>query len=85
MTETFLQHHGWVLVSLLGGLLVTLMLLLGAQIHLVNYHLGTLQKQAVLKATGRKWIFAFARPLVVGAAFGDLVHPAYRLCHLQQN
>ena len=66
MTETFLQHHGWVLVSLLGGLLVTLMLLLGAQIHLVNYHLGTLQKQAVLKATGRKWIFAFAVFVVLG-------------------
>ena len=66
MTETFLQHHGWVLVSLLGGLLVTLMLLLGANIHLVNYHLGTLQKQAVLKATGRKWIFAFAALVVLG-------------------
>ena len=66
MTETFLLHHGWVLVSLLGGLLVTLMLLPGAQIHLVNYHLGTLQKRAVLKATGRKWIFAFAALVVLG-------------------
>ena len=66
MTETFLLHYGWVLFSLLGGLLVTLMLLPGAQIHLVNYHLGTLQKRAVLKAAGRKWIFAFAALVVLG-------------------
>lgn len=66
MTETFLLHYGWVLVSLLGGLLVTLMLLLGAQIHLVNYRLGMLQKRAVLKAAGRKWIFAFAALVALG-------------------
>ena len=66
MTETFLMHHGWVLVSLLGGLLVTLMFIMGANIHLVNYHLGTLQKQAVLKATGRKWLFAFAVLVMLG-------------------
>ena len=75
MTETFLQHHGWVLVSLLGGLLVTLMLLLGANIHLVNYHLGTLQKRAVLKATGRKLLFVFAALVV----FGVTVYAAFPL------
>ena len=75
MTETFLLHYGWVLVSLLGALLVTLMLLLGAQIHLVNYHLGTLQKRAVLKAAGRKWIFVFAALVV----FGVTVYGAFPL------
>ena len=75
MTETFLLHYGWVLVSLLGGLLVTLMLLQGAQIHLVNYRLGMLQKRAVLKAAGRKWIFAF----VALVALGVTVYAAFPL------
>ena len=75
MTETFLQHYGWVLVSLLGGLVVTLVFILGANLHLGSFHLGRLQKQAVVKATGRKWIFAFAALVV----FGGVVYAAFPL------
>ena len=60
MTETFLQYYGWVLVSLLGGLLTTLTFVLGANLHLGNFRLDAFRRQAILKATARKWIFALA-------------------------
>ena len=68
MTETFLQNYGWVLVSLLGGLLVTLMFLMGANLLLGNSRLDMLRKWAVLKATGRKLGFAILALLAFGAA-----------------
>lgn len=60
MTETFLQNYGWVVVSLLGGLLVALMFVMGANLHLGNFRLDALRKRAVLKATGRRWLYAVA-------------------------
>ena len=68
MTETFLQNYGWVLISLLGGLVVALMFVMGANLHLGNYRLDAIRKKAVLKATGRRWIYALAALLVFGGA-----------------
>ena len=39
MTYEFLQNYWWILVALLGGLLVALMFVQGANIHLVNHRL----------------------------------------------
>ena len=75
MTNTFLQNYGWVVVSLLGGLLVALMFVMGANLHLGSFQLDTLRKQAVLKATRRKWIYAVAALLV----FGGAVYAAFPL------
>ena len=41
MTYEFLQNYWWILVALLGGLLVALMFVQGANIHLVNHRLGS--------------------------------------------
>lgn len=68
MTETFLQNYGWVLISLLGGLVVALMFVMGANLHLGNYRLDAIRKKAVLKATGRRWIYALAALVVFGGA-----------------
>ena len=64
MTEAFLQNYGWVVVSLLGGLLVALMFVMGANLHLGNFRLDTLRKWAVLKATSRRWAYALAALVV---------------------
>lgn len=64
MTDIFLQKYGWVVVSLLGGLLVALMFVMGANLHLGNFRLDTLRKRAVLKATSRRWAYALAALVV---------------------
>ena len=69
MTYTFLQNYWWVLVSLLGGLLVALMFVQGANIHLVNHRLDDVQKRMILNSTGRKWELTFTTLVTFGGAF----------------
>ena len=69
MTYTFLQEYWWVLVSLLGGLLVALMFVQGANWHLTNRRLDDSQKRMVLNATGRKWELTFTTLVTFGGAF----------------
>ncbi len=69
MTYTFLQNYWWVLVSLLGGLLVALMFVQGANIQLVNPRLDRMRKRMVLNATGRKWELTFTTLVTFGGAF----------------
>jgi cytochrome d ubiquinol oxidase subunit II len=69
MTYEFLQNYWWVLISLLGGLLVALMFVQGANIHLVNPNLDKTQKRMVLNATGRKWELTFTTLVTFGGAF----------------
>lgn len=66
MTETFLQNYGWVLVSLLGGLLVALMFVMGANLLLGSVNLDLLRKRAVFKAAGRKCGYAVLSLLAFG-------------------
>ena len=69
MTYTFLQNYWWVLVSLLGGLLVALMFVQGANLHLGNKKLDKDQKRLLLNATGRKWELTFTTLVTFGGAF----------------
>ena len=69
MTYEFLQNYWWVLVSLLGGLLVALMFVQGANVHLVNPRLDETQKRMVLNSTGRKWELTFTTLVTFGGAF----------------
>ena len=69
MTYTFLQNYWWVLVSLLGGLLVALMFVQGANVQLVNPRLDGLRKRMALNATGRKWELTFTTLVTFGGAF----------------
>ena len=69
MTYEFLQNYWWVLVSLLGGLLVALMFVQGANLQLGNRNLDETQKRMVLNATGRKWELTFTTLVTFGGAF----------------
>ncbi len=69
MTYTLLQNYWWILVALLGGILVALMFVQGANIHLVNRKLDDAQKRMILNATGRKWELTFTTLVTFGGAF----------------
>ena len=69
MTYEFLQNYWWILVALLGGLLVALMFVQGANIHMVNHRLDDVQKRMILNSTGRKWELTFTTLVTFGGAF----------------
>ena len=69
MSYTFLQNYWWCLISLLGGLLVFLMFVQGANLHLGNCKLSDLQKRMILNSTGRKWELTFTTLVTFGGAF----------------
>ena len=69
MTYEFLQNYWWILVALLGGLLVALMFVQGANVHLVNHRLDDVQKRMILNSTGRKWELTFTTLVTFGGAF----------------
>jgi cytochrome d ubiquinol oxidase subunit II len=69
MTYEFLQNYWWVLIALLGGLLVALMFVQGANLHLGNRTLSDTQKRMILNSTGRKWEFTFTTLVTFGGAF----------------
>ena len=69
MTYEFLQNYWWVLVSLLGGLLVALMFVQGANVQLLNPRLDQMRKRMVLNASGRKWELTFTTLVTFGGAF----------------
>ena len=69
MSYEFLQNYWWVLIALLGGLLVALMFVQGANLHLGNRLLSDTQKRMVLNATGRKWELTFTTLVTFGGAF----------------
>ena len=69
MSYEFLQNYWWCLISLLGGLLVFLMFVQGANIHLGNRAFSDLQKRMILNSTGRKWELTFTTLVTFGGAF----------------
>ena len=69
MSYIFLQNYWWCLISLLGGLLVFLMFVQGANLHLVNPRLTAIEKSMVVNSTGRKWELAFTTLVTFGGAF----------------
>ena len=69
MTYTFLQNYWWFLIALLGGLLVFLMFVQGANAQLGNRTFSDLQKRMILNSTGRKWELTFTTLVTFGGAF----------------
>ena len=69
MTHEFLQNYWWCLIALLGGLLVALMFVQGANLHLGNRALSDAQKRLILNSTGRKWELTFTTLVTFGGAF----------------
>ena len=69
MTYVLLQNYWWILIALLGGLLVALMFVQGANLHLGNRGLSDTQKRMILNSTGRKWELTFTTLVTFGGAF----------------
>jgi len=69
MSYEFLQNYWWCLIALLGGLLVALMFVQGANLHLGNRVLSDIQKRMILNSTGRKWELTFTTLVTFGGAF----------------
>ena len=69
MSYTFLQNYWWFLIALLGGLLVFLMFVQGANLQLGNRAFADLQKRMILNSTGRKWELTFTTLVTFGGAF----------------
>ena len=69
MSYEFLQNYWWCLIALLGGLLVALMFVQGANLHLGNRTLDDTQKRMILNSTGRKWELTFTTLVTFGGAF----------------
>ena len=69
MSYEFLQNYWWCLIALLGGLLVALMFVQGANLHLGNRVLSDTQKRMILNSTGRKWELTFTTRVTFGGAF----------------
>ena len=69
MTYEFLQNYWWCLIALLGGLLVALMFVQGANLHLGNRKLDDTRKRMILNSTGRKWELTFTTLVTFGGAF----------------
>ena len=69
MSDIFLQNYWWFLIALLGGLLVFLMFVQGANLHLGNRTLSDLHKRMILNSTGRKWELTFTTLVTFGGAF----------------
>ena len=69
MSYEFLQNYWWCLIALLGGLLVALMFVQGANLHLGNKALDDTRKRMILNSTGRKWELTFTTLVTFGGAF----------------
>jgi len=69
MTYEFLQNYWWCLIALLGGLLVFLMFVQGANLQLTGRALSEDQKKLLLASTGKKWELTFTTLVTFGGAF----------------
>lgn len=69
ITYTFLQQYWWFLVSLLGGLLVFLMFVQGANNLIFQVGRDETERTMIVNSTGRKWEFTFTTLVTFGGAF----------------
>ena len=69
MTYTFLQQYWWMLVSLLGGLLVFLLFVQGANNLIFLFGQNETERRLIVQATGRKWELTFTTLVTFGGAF----------------
>lgn len=69
MTYEFLQHYWWLLIAVLGGLLVFLMFVQGANSMIFQLGKTDIERRLVVNSTGRKWEFTFTMLVTFGGAF----------------
>jgi cytochrome bd ubiquinol oxidase subunit II len=69
ISQLFLQHYWWIIVSILASLLVFLMFVQGGQSMIYSLPLNDLQKTMIVNTMGRKWEFTFTTLVTFGGAF----------------
>ena len=69
ITYEFLQEYWWFLISLLGGLLVFLLFVQGANFLIFIAGKDEDQRQLIVNSTGRKWELTFTTLVTFGGAF----------------
>ena len=69
MTYVFLQHYWWFIISLLGGLLVFLLFVQGANSMIFQLGKTEEERRMLVNSTGRKWEFTFTTLVTFGGAF----------------
>ncbi len=69
ISQVFLQHYWWIIISVLGSLLVFLMFVQGGQTMIYSLPRTALQKTMIINALGRKWEFTFTTLVTFGGAF----------------
>lgn len=65
----FLQQYWWFIISLLGGLLVFLMFVQGANAMIFSLGRTEAERTMLVNSTGRKWEFTFTTLVTFGGAF----------------
>ncbi len=69
ISQLFLQHYWWIIISLLASLLVFLMFVQGGQSMIYTLPLNNIHKTIILNSLGRKWEFTFTTLVTFGGAF----------------
>lgn len=69
ITYAFLQAYWWFLVALLGGLLVFLLFVQGANSLIFALGSNEEERRLIVNSTGRKWEFTFTTLVTFGGAF----------------
>ena len=69
ITYSVLQHYWWLVISLLGGILVFLLFVQGANTMIFSIGKTAEERRLVINSTGRKWEFTFTTLVTFGGAF----------------
>ncbi len=69
ITYEFLQAYWWCLIALLGGLLVFLLFVQGANSFIFSLAHNEAERELIVNSTGRKWEFTFTTLVTFGGAF----------------
>ena len=69
ITYAFLQQYWWLLIALLGGLLVFLLFVQGANALIFLAGKNEAERQLLVNSTGRKWELTFTTLVTFGGAF----------------
>ena len=69
ITYSFLQQYWWLLIALLGGLLVFLLFVQGANALIFLAGKSESERQLLVNSTGRKWELTFTTLVTFGGAF----------------
>src|SRR5664280_2633221 len=69
ISQAFLQHYWWIIVSVLASSHVFLMFVQGGQSMLYSLPQNNIHKTLIVNTMGRKWEFTFTTLVTFGGAF----------------